>query len=295
MMEDNQHTGENQFLGTDQDLLALFDGFRVPEREGSKEANWAGIVSQIEEIKRAERLMNRRFMMYAAASFALIISVSILLQWQFALVQIDVPAGRITHVMLPDSSKVTVNAASSIRFKRYDFTKRRSVTLEGEALFEVKKGDNPFLVKAGDNRIVVSGTVFNVKYRKNQFSTECLSGEVLVEGRSKSYSKKLVGGEGIRIEPSKGGAQSIMVDESTATSWTKGEFYFDSTPLGLVFEEMERQFGIRIVCKGFSVADRRYTGFFSSHNLTEALELVCTPMGLKYSIAKDSTRIEIFP
>jgi transmembrane sensor len=295
MIEDNQHTGENQFVGTDQELLALFDGLKAPERGGSKEANWAGIVSQIEKIKRADRLMNRRFMLYAAASFALIISVSILLQWQFALVQIDVPAGKITQIMLPDSSKVTINAASSIRFKRYDFAKRRAVTLDGEALFDVNNGSSQFVVKAGNNRVIVSGTVFNVKYRKNHFSTECLSGEVLVESRPNNYSKALQGGEGISIEASKKVIEPFSVDEITAASWTKGEFYFNNTPLNLVFEEMERQFGIKLIPKDFPVADRRYTGFFSSNNLAEALELVCTPMGLNYSFSKDSTHIEIFP
>lgn len=295
MIEDSQHTGENRFSGTDQELLALFNGFKVPQEDNGKEKNWFEIVRGIEAKKQAERLQNRRFMWLAAATIALIISTSVFIQWQFALVEVEVPVGQISQVTLPDSSKVTINAGSTIKFKRYNFAKRRKIYLEGEALFDVKKGESNFIVNAGPNSITVSGTLFNVKYRKTEFTTECLSGEVTVKRKNNHFTKTLQGGQGIRIEPSKKEVEAIAVNYDTTASWTKGEFFFDSAQLQLVLEEMERQFGVKIMVKGFNPAERRYTGFFSSINLDEALKLVCTPMGLNYSISDDETRVEIFP
>lgn len=295
MIEDNQNTTENRFSGTEKELLSLFNGFRVPCEENGEEKNWSEIVRGIEAKKQAERLQNRRFMWLAAATIALIIATSVFIQWQFALLEVEVPVGQISQVTLPDSSKVTINAGSTIKFKRYNFAKRRKIYLEGEALFNVKKGESIFTVNAGPNTITVSGTLFNVKYRKTEFTTECLSGEVTVKRENNHFVKKLQGGQGIRIEPKSKEVEAVAVNYDTTASWTKGEFFFDSAQLQLVLEEMERQFGVKIVTKGFNPAQRRYTGYFSSINLNEALQLVCSPMGLKYSISNDETRAEIFP
>src|SRR5581483_11521382 len=71
---------------------------------------------------------------------------------------ISTPRGGQFHVMLPDGSKVWLNAASSIHFPTQFNGSERKVTVSGEAYFEVasltpKEGSRkvPFIVRVTPN------------------------------------------------------------------------------------------------------------------------------------------------
>src|SRR3546814_19440182 len=68
------------------------------------------------------------------------------------------------QLILPDGSRVWLNAASSIRFPTVFTGKEREVEITGEAYFEIGKNTNmPFVVKKGNVEVQVLGTHFNVK------------------------------------------------------------------------------------------------------------------------------------
>src|SRR4030095_4142172 len=72
--------------------------------------------------------------------------------------------GSRTTTILPDGSKVWINAGSRIVYEPNFNTKQREVILYGEAYFDVvKEPARPFIVHAGSIHIRVLGTVFNVK------------------------------------------------------------------------------------------------------------------------------------
>jgi len=59
-------------------------------------------------------------------------------------------------------------------------------------------------------------------------------------------------------------------------------FSFTSRPLALVFNEIARQYGIRLTIK--SSVDFLYTGYFTKNRpAEETLTLVCTPFGLNFA------------
>ena len=76
--------------------------------------------------------------------------------------------GETTVLNLPDNSKVTINASSSVQIKRFNWD--RNITLRGEAYFEVEKGKK-FTVATKDALVKVLGTKFNVISRDNYFET----------------------------------------------------------------------------------------------------------------------------
>ena len=59
--------------------------------------------------------------------------------------ELSVPAGQRAHIVLPDGSKVWVNAGSTLTYPSI-FGEERRVKLNGEAFFEVAKGTLPFIV-----------------------------------------------------------------------------------------------------------------------------------------------------
>lgn len=76
-----------------------------------------------------------------------------------------------------------------------------------------------------------------------------------------------------------------------SATWRIGEFYFDAVELTKVIRELERQFDIKVEVTG-DVTDRFYSGFFSTQNLAEALQLVFVPMGLSSQINGSIVTVE---
>jgi ferric-dicitrate binding protein FerR (iron transport regulator) len=85
---------------------------------------------------------------------------------------ISTPNGGQYQVILPDGTRVWLNAASSIRFPT-SFEGERTVTMTGEAYFEVAHDNaHPFKVNAASLFIEVLGTHFNVKAYANEVATK---------------------------------------------------------------------------------------------------------------------------
>jgi transmembrane sensor len=102
---------------------------------------------------------------------------------------VSTPRGAQFKVILPDGSRVWLNAASSIRYPvKFDLSARK-VEITGEAYFEVaKKLDKtgqkriPFLVAAKGSQVEVLGTHFNINAYQDEeaMKTTLLEGSVRV-------------------------------------------------------------------------------------------------------------------
>jgi len=81
--------------------------------------------------------------------------------------------------ILPDGTKVFLNQNSTL-ITSADFNdENRTVTLQGEAYFEVKRDENrPFIIKANGTEVRVLGTSFNVKAYNKQVRVAVTSGKV---------------------------------------------------------------------------------------------------------------------
>jgi ferric-dicitrate binding protein FerR (iron transport regulator) len=95
--------------------------------------------------------------------------------------KVKVAYGSKTTIELPDSSVVVLNSGSSLSYPDKFEAGSRTVVLNGEAFFEVKKNKHrPFFVKTKDITIRVLGTKFNVKSYPDEITTETtlVSGKV---------------------------------------------------------------------------------------------------------------------
>jgi ferric-dicitrate binding protein FerR (iron transport regulator) len=177
--------------------------------------------------------------------------------------------------MLPDLSSVTMNAETKISYRNKSWLSDRKLKLEGEALFDVRTGDQ-FVVETSQGEIQVLGTRFNVYDRDGYFEVRCLEGKVRVSipgsyvilqaGEYCSQVDKLL------IKSSFNGVEGV--------SLVSNIYSFRDQPLLKVFNALERQFDIQIK-SGDEIKDELYTGFFQNSNLDSALYQVCWPMRLK--------------
>ncbi len=278
---------------TDKNLerfLAELELYAVPQGR-SKELAWDSIVQKIENTqlngKPRTILFPIKAIMSLAATVLILIAGWFLYHW-FDAKLISVPNGTTVQIELPDQSVVKLNSASSIQYSRFNWNSNRHVKLTGEAFFEVKKG-KPFVVESNGNKITVLGTGFNVYSRNDRFEVFCFSGKVKVNIRN-TDSVVLVKGDAVVLSKDTGEYSTISFDTAQAARWRSGEYYFDRKELKTVFEELERQFNVAIHTP--DLGKRFYSGYFKNTNLDEALQNVCLPMGIKYTII-DSTNVVI--
>lgn len=189
-------------------------------------------------------------------------------------------SGETVVISLPDGSSASLNAGTSVKYNPLWWNISRKISLEGEAFFEVEKGE-VFDVVSQAGHTVVMGTSFNVLSRSSTYEVTCVSGKVMVVAAGT--------GEEVILTPNQkailGDSGELSVDSeadvSVSTAWRRGEFYFSSVPLEDVFSEIELRYGISIsyVKKG----ELSYTGYFKANNDVEmVLNLVCIPFGIKF-------------
>ncbi|QEE49515.1 DUF4974 domain-containing protein [Flavobacterium alkalisoli] len=150
-------------------------------------------------------------------------------------------AGEKTEFLLPDNSKVVLNSDSEAEYKSWNWNKKRSVELKGEAFFKVAKGKT-FDVNTPLGTVTVVGTQFNVKARDNRFDVTCFEGKVKVTYKTEEVF--LTPGESVTFEE----GEEIEIPETKAAQpgWINNEITFTAEKPENVIKEIERHFAVSI-------------------------------------------------
>jgi ferric-dicitrate binding protein FerR (iron transport regulator) len=264
-----------------QDILRTL---KVPEGKSTDQA-WIELQSKLNNRQPKAKLIafSWRPMVSVAAAAAIIIGLIIL--WpNETLKTVSCNAGNTELVMLPDASEARLNAASTLTFSE-DWSNNRTVQLNGQAFFDVKKGSK-FQVVTSVGLVEVLGTSFDVFARDTDFRVECRTGKVRVTAGNQSVD--IVPGFTAFLENDR-----LLVGEfnMSEADWRNGEFIYKDADLSEIFDELSRQFNIQFEIP--AMEGRKYTGRFNNKNLEEALQLVCQPMAMRYTILNEQTvRIE---
>ncbi len=194
------------------------------------------------------------------------------------------------EISLPDGSIVQLNASSELKFSSEGWKKQRNVSLIGEAFFDVKPSDVPFVVSTGLTNVTVLGTSFNVKNRNDHSLISCLSGKVSVDydGAGRVVLTK---GLATQVYEGKSPTNPYEIEIDQIDSWIDGKYYFRETPLNEVFEELERQFAIAII-SDLDFTSQKFTGYFMDEDLQKSLSIICMSAGLNFNI--NGSNVEIY-
>ena len=233
--------------------------------------------------KERKRIVKLPFFLRAVAAILILLVGIYSVSKVFSGERIKTGYGSQANLTLPDGSTVALNADSKIIWSDKKFNSKRIVTLSGEAFFDVKKGSE-FDIKTKNGNVRILGTQLNIFSRNKEFRVSCITGKVGVS--SGNSEVVLLPGEIAELTPS-GIEKRAVKNVSQTAAWKEGLFYFEDQPLVSIFAEIERQFGVSVDYKGD--LKRKITVSFSNKNLDEALDVVCSPMGLKYEIEKNNT------
>ncbi|GAA4315516.1 FecR family protein [Compostibacter hankyongensis] len=161
------------------------------------------------------------------------------------------PRGGKYRIILPDGSKVWLNAASSIRFPATFFGGKRSVDITGEVYFEIAEdASKPFEVTAEGTKVQVLGTHFNVMAYNDERSiqTTLLEGAVKIcKGDAEVLLKP---GQQARVNK-KGEINLIpAVDIDRITAWKNDLFWFDHEDIRSVMRQLSRWYDVDVEIEG---------------------------------------------
>jgi transmembrane sensor len=206
---------------------------------------------------------------------------------------ISIPRGGHYRVVLPDGSKVWLNASSSLRFPMVFSGVERNVELWGEAYFEVEKDKNrPFIVTAindhrsngvGRNnmRIEVLGTHFNVMAYDDEpdMRVTLLEGKVNVSRTDSRLttidSRLLLPGQQALLN--KDDKLSVSAgDTEGAVAWKNGYFKFSHENIRSVMNKISRWYDVDIAYKG-KVPEKALWGTVSRfENVSDVLDMLAS-------------------
>jgi transmembrane sensor len=216
--------------------------------------------------------------MYRAAAVLVVLLTSAYFLFYNTTTSFETQIAQTKTFHLPDDSEVLLNATSKITFNEKKWDKKRDLTLEGEAYFQVKKGQT-FSVNTADGVVKVLGTHFNVKQRKNYFEVSCFEGLVSVTHNNETI--KLPPGKTFRLINNT--IEEVPDFNAQNPSWMQQESSFDRIPLDQVIAELERQYDIKIKTEGVDTS-KLFTGSFTHKDQKIALEAITIPLKLSYKI-----------
>ncbi len=157
--------------------------------------------------------------------------------------------GQKRTVVLADGSLVTLNDNSSISFNMTG--SMREVVLDGEAYFDIAHdARKPFLVKTSKIQIRVLGTIFNVKSYadEDRVETTLVKGKVTVKNlENEGNEVEMLPNEQVVFHKETASLVKTSAEAEQKTAWRSGNFFFEDEPVGAIFSELEKWYGVKIL------------------------------------------------
>ena len=207
-------------------------------------------------------------------------------------------SGEKSTITLSDGSKVTLNADSKLRYPDQFNGAAREVYLEGEGYFAVHhNADKPFIVHTGRLMTTVLGTIFDVSsYPENRtIAVSLLEGKVEVSGSEKGVMNKIIvlkPREKLLYDKVNDASVFGVFDSLDAVGWKDNIYKFENQPLGEVFSQLERAYGVKFELTSQSVLGQKITVKFEKNSLQTVVDVIKSLTGLDYEIVKRNKDIK---
>ncbi|MBD1423281.1 FecR family protein [Sphingobacterium chuzhouense] len=190
------------------------------------------------------------------------------------------PRGGEYSIMLPDGSRVWMNAASKLKYPVAFATDTREVELEGEAYFEVvnkntKTGKRiPFIVHTHEQQLEVLGTSFNINSYNQNITTTLVEGAVALTYPHTRKVQYLKPSQQSNYSQKDKKLSVVKVDPYYTIAWKDGSFAFQNASIYEVMDDIARWYNIEVVYEG-DLSDVRYSGTISRfENFRQLLQII---------------------
>jgi len=235
--------------------------------------------------------------------------------------EIRTEKGERATVLLPDGSKVVLNACSFLSYPADFGEKTRELALTGEGYFDVQTNpDIPFTVKTSGLNIRAFGTVFNVRAYSDEdmIETTLVEGSVSIEtqtgtpvvslkpaqvitipkeliraNREHEYSSRTANEESateqnVAMNEAKHKAKEAVLIEKinleVYTSWKDNKWVIESESLESLATKIERKYDVTIIIKEESIKNYVFSGTLKNYPLEQILETIRLNAPIQYTV-----------
>jgi transmembrane sensor len=187
---------------------------------------------------------------------------------------VSAPASRVT-VTLRDGTSLVLGPATRLRVPA-DFTDRRTVSLDGEALFTVVHDPrHPFTVETPRATIRDIGTTFSV----HAYRDDAEERVAVAEGSVAIAATALGAHDLASIDSARHVTIERHVDVTPYLSWSQGALEFRRTPLTEAVRELARTYDLDIRIADSTLRDALVTGSFGGQPVDAVLAAVSYVVG----------------
>ncbi|MNK00160.1 fec operon regulator FecR [compost metagenome] len=201
---------------------------------------------------------------------------------------LSTPRGQLFKIVLPDGTKVWMNANSSLSYPSKFAGAERLVELHGEAYFEVTKNPKqPFIVKTTEQQIKVLGTHFNINAYDNDRTVQTTLVEGKVEVQHQQQKMVLIPNQ---QAISKGSTLSKKnVDATEYITWRDGYFTFHNATPNEIMQQLARWYDLNVRLDNSEINERFSGKINKQMNLQEILTVLQTA-GLNFDIVQNKNQ-----
>ena len=268
--------------------LTEFAGSELELDLGSEIDRFKQRVGLAESSMKVVPLKSRFVWRYAAAAVLLIGAMAVLFLrngWNGAddAFVIATGEGETRQTTLPDGSIAWLNEQSRLTYDPdFEF---RSLTLEGEAFFEVIRDESrPFEVESGRARVRVLGTSFSVRRHSDEVRVLVATGRVALSLADSDQREELTPGYLGMLDEVRGTVTSRPNTDPSMLAWRASPLSFETAPFGDVVEALRAHFAIAVETPDSALAACTFTGSFEAPSLTEILESIEFSLNIEASV-----------
>ena|GEM_PF-665345 len=201
--------------------------------------------------------------------------------------------GERTSFLLPDGTKVSLNADSKLLFPK-EFSKGlRQVELSGEAFFEVAPDkEAPFIVHTEALDVRVLGTAFNVEAfpDASEVNTTLVHGKVVLEKEINHKKTRLAEMDPYDRVVFSVENQKVNIQKQTNLEqyigWKDGKLVFLNASIEEVAKKLELWYNVSVQIQGENLKKSHFTATFTTETVEQALSLLKISFPFEYRMNK---------
>jgi ferric-dicitrate binding protein FerR (iron transport regulator) len=227
---------------------------------------------------------------------------------------IEAPKGGKSVMTLSDGSKVWLNAGSILYFDDSFNGQHRTLSLQGEAYFEVAHDKkHPFLVKTSDITIAALGTAFNVKAypEEDKVETTLVEGSVRIETNASTHNEPVIlqpnqkaiyyksrqtvsidrneSDKNAKVIPQKINKIEVasQVDVKIFTSWKDKRWMVQGESLGVFATTIERRYDVILIFNDKELKDYKISATLEEETIEQLLNAIRLTVPMNYRIERN--------
>lgn len=264
-----------------------------PDRNIDVEAEWES--HRLNYLQKETRQVRTRFLSFPlriAASIIILLGIGYFAWSYFSKETITSEIASTRQITLPDGSRVTLNAGSKLTYASSYGDETRTVSLRGEAFFEVSRNaSKPFIINLENAVVKVLGTSFNVKAYKDRQNVEVTVADGTVSVYKKGDKKSevvITKGQLATISPEDEKIEKKENTDRNFIAWKTRSIVFENDSLVNVVKTLQSVYHQEFFIENPQLNNCTVTTSFENRDLLSVLKVLKITLDISFE-EKDGT------